>query len=295
MEVELLLDEGSSRIMTEELRNSLGPPTMGDARGVAAVPEKEGSSSPAPTTPWRGRIVSLGASAKRRSLATSGGQTLRSLSEDAATLTSPPPSSSGDGGGGVQAGQILLLRQSTAEASDLRRQVAALSAELERLKRERDDAEAARAAAVSSTVATRGQQVDDERIEALRQELEAAQVRESELRSDWEADRRAMEEDMAELAAVAAATAAAVTSSSGPIPKLDPVIEAATQSVAMEQAVHPRLLLTASESAGASLQAGSTFAELELLARREREESRFAIATLQAVARGLDGWRSLLS
>ncbi|GAA5879661.1 hypothetical protein JCM3774_002399 [Rhodotorula dairenensis] len=283
MEVELLLDEGSSRVMTEELRNSLGPPTSGNARGVAAA-EREGAStaSPAPpTTPWRGRIVSVGggaASAKRRSLATSGGQqTLDSVSEDAvATMTSPPPS-----------GQVLLLRQSTAEASDLRRQLAALSAELERVKRERDEA----AVASSTSIARDRPDDDNARVEALRQELEAAQARESELRSDWEAERRSMEEDMAELAAAAAAA----TFSTGPASKPEPVVDDVAPAVTgVEEFAYLRLRLTASESAGASLRAGSTFAQAELLAKREREETRLAIATLQAVARGLDGWRSVL-
>ncbi|GAA5966683.1 hypothetical protein JCM8115_000249 [Rhodotorula mucilaginosa] len=267
LELELLLDEGSSRMMTEELRDSLGP-TTGDA------------ASPAPTTPWRARIVSVGASARRRSLATSG-QALGSRSEDAATLSPPPPRN-------AQAGPVLLLRQSTTEASDLRRQVAALSAELELVKRERDE--------TVSTVERDRQAMKDERVEALQRELEAAQARENELRSDWEAERRAMEEDMAELAAAsAAATASSSTlASSPPLPE-----EAAAAAVHSQQAreierARWTLLLTASESAGASLRAGTTFGQVEQLAVREREDTRLALASLQTLARGLEGWRALL-
>ena len=269
LELELLLDEGSSRMMTEELRDSLGP-TTGDAA----------SPAPAPTTPWRGRIVSVGASTKRRSLATSG-QALGSLSEDAATLSPPPPRT-------AQAGQVLLLRQSTTEASDLRRQIAALSAELELVKRERDE--------TASTVKRDQQAVEEERVEALQRELEAAHTRENELRSDWEAERRAMEDDMAELAA---ATAAATTSSSTLAPSSHPFGEAAAASIHSERVrgterARWTLLLTASESAGASLRAGTTFGQVEQLAKREREDTRLALASLQTLARGLEGWRALL-
>ena len=256
-------------MMTEELRDSLGP-TPGDAAAPA----------PAPTTPWRGRIVSVGASTKRRSLATSG-QALGSLSEDAATLSPPPPRT-------AQAGQVLLLRQSTTEASDLRRQIAALSAELELVKRERDE--------TASTVKRDQQAVEEERVEALQRELEAAHTRENELRSDWEAERRAMEDDMAELAA---ATAAATTSSSTLAPSSHPFGEAAAASIHSERVrgterARWTLLLTASESAGASLRAGTTFGQVEQLAKREREDTRLALASLQTLARGLEGWRALL-
>lgn len=272
LELELLLDEGSSRMMTEELRDSLGPPA---SAGDAASP------APAPTTPWRGRIVSVGASAKRRSLATSG-QALGSLSEEGATLSSPPPPGNG------QAGQVLLLRQSTTEASDLRRQVAALSAELELVKRERDE--------TASTVERGQQAVADERVEALQRELEAAQARENDLRSDWEAERRAMEEDMAELAAATAAATSSSTLTAMPQPREE---EAATATNHSQQAraterAHWTLLLTASESAGASLRAGSTFEHVEQLAKREREDTRLALASLQSLARGLEGWRAML-
>lgn len=268
LELELLLDEGSSRMMTEELRDSLGP-TTGDAA----------SPAPAPTTPWRGLIVSVGASAKRRSLATSE-QALGSVSEGQRATLSPPPSRNGS------AGQVLLLRQSTTEASDLRRQVAALSAELEFVKRERDE---------NATTVERGQQVvEDERVEALKRELEAAQARENELRSDWEAERRAMEEDMAELAA---ATAAATSSSTLAASSQPPDEAAATihsQQVRENERARWTLLLAASECAGASLRAGMTSGQVEQLAKREREDTRLALASLQTLARGLEGWRALL-
>ncbi|GAA5987536.1 hypothetical protein JCM10908_001997 [Rhodotorula pacifica] len=265
IELELLLDEGSSRIMTEELRSSLGPPAPDTAASSTA--------SPAPTTPWRGRVVSLGASARRRSVAASGAA-LESLAEDGAQGAVSPPSSA------APAGQVLLLRQSTAEASDLRRQVAALSAELERVKRERDEA--------TSTV-ERDQQNEQEQVEALRKELEAAKMRESELRGDWEAERMAMEEDMAELATAAAATAAAATSAP---PSAESSPHAA--SIAAAERGRLQLLLAANESGSAAHRAGSSFAEVETLAKREREDTRLAIASLQAIARGLEGWRVLL-
>ncbi|GAA6019432.1 hypothetical protein JCM8202_001807 [Rhodotorula sphaerocarpa] len=269
VELELLLDEGSSRVMTEELRTSLGAQgSMAGERG-----------SPGPTTPWRGRVVSLDASTRRRSFRSSmsGLDPLAEDQEAPGAVSSPR-----------QDGHVLLLRQSTHEASDLRRQVAALNAELDRLRLERDE--------VAANV-ERKERDGQERVDALlREELEAAHRREAELRSDWEAERRAMEEDMAALAAAASAVPAPRPEDTRPPQAaILPDLEASRSSENPAAAsLDMRLALRGGECAGALAQAAATFSELETFAARERDDARLSLEMLQTLSHGLEGWRGLL-
>lgn len=245
LELELLLDEGTSRVMTDELRNSLG----GGGQGGGDSPVASSS-----TTPWRGRVVSLGGSATRRSV---GG--LDPLAEDESKHLSSPK----------QTGQVLLLRQSTAEASDLRRQVAALTAQLDELKR---------LPRVEPELVIEQDVRADRR---LLDELEAARKRETDLRADWEAERQAMEQDMAELAAAAAASSTA-RDATAPI--------AVAPLPTRQDDPSERIRQRADACMGTAARLAATCSEVQALAKREREDGRLAIASLQAIARGLEVW-----
>ncbi|GAA5872023.1 hypothetical protein JCM1840_004774 [Sporobolomyces johnsonii] len=103
-EWELLLDEGSSVLMRQEI----------GAHG-------EGGGG---LTPWRGRVVSLSRSRSRREV--------DDVAEEAEGLEDEEQ---GEEQGGEQR-DIVILQQSSTEARDLRRRVEELLAELERAKRE---------------------------------------------------------------------------------------------------------------------------------------------------------------
>ncbi|BGP17676.1 hypothetical protein JCM10213v2_005714 [Rhodosporidiobolus nylandii] len=165
-ELELLLDEGSSALMREDL-------------------EAEGLGGEA--TPWRGRVLSLSvtspSSAKRRSV-----------------LVPPAEDAQGEEQGTEEGGSeeeedqeetqvlVLPLRPSTSEAVELRRQLDELRAELE----------LARAAVAASSPSTAGADVA-----RLATELDAARRETAKMQREHEEERTAMEADLAELAAAA--------------------------------------------------------------------------------------------
>ncbi|GJN90240.1 hypothetical protein Rhopal_003239-T1 [Rhodotorula paludigena] len=187
-ELELLLDEGTSRLMLEEIGGG------GGGKGSDGPVE---DAQAGPLTPWRGRVVSV-SSARRNSLAASLSASMAGSPSGASvgagdSFLSPPR--------GTPAGEeskVLLLRQSTAEASDLRRQLSALQSEVDRLRTDRDR--------LSHAHVEKGERESDasRRAQALEDELERAHAREEAMRRDWDAERREMECEMAELASVAA-------------------------------------------------------------------------------------------
>lgn len=267
-ELELLLDEGSSRLMSEELASSIGAGDVEEGAGVEVgvrdgLGQKEGAM-----TPWRGRVVSLGGSATAARLASSPGAGLAAS-----------PSAAGEAG--QAGGKVLLLRQSTTEASDLRRQVASLLAEVEQLKR---------------TLTLRDVVHEDEegekkdRVEQLEQELEAAREREDDLRRDWEEERRAMEEDLAELAAAAAASDRHPPTSSTPPSTNDSAqlasLAAANRSLALS--------LHLSDTLCAVRQSNTLYDAVEARAKMERDEVKASLDGLRAIAMGLRAWEGAL-
>ncbi|GAA5999575.1 uncharacterized protein JCM10292_004240 [Rhodotorula paludigena] len=261
-ELELLLDEGTSRLMLEEIgggKGSDGP--VEDARA-------------GPLTPWRGRVVSV-SSARRNSLA---------ASLSASMVGSPSGGNAGTGDSflspprGIPAGdenKVLLLRQSTAEASDLRRQLSALQSEVDRLRTDRDRLSHAHVAECErDSEAAR-------RMQALEDELERAHAREEAMRGDWDAERREMECEMAELASVAA---------SAPPPPLPLLLgqEERERAACLER---QHAVVLARE--GARTACASEAVALEAFgagARRDRAEVAGALETVRALAQGLQLW-----
>ncbi|BGP49563.1 hypothetical protein JCM10450v2_005457 [Rhodotorula kratochvilovae] len=244
-EWELLLDEGSSRLMREEI-------LAGDAAAPAPAGQGQGQG-----TPWRGRVVSVGMSARRRSVVASPGSPA-----DRALLS--PPRHEGAPAQTQGEDRVLLLRQSTSEASALRRQLAALQGEVALLR-------SARAA---------GEEERDARAAALERELDAARAREDEAREEWEAERREMEEEMAELASVVAAPAAA------PVQGVGPARVAALE--ARQRALE--LDLGAERAVAARTAAAQAYRTVEGGARRERAEIKGELAALRALQQGLGLW-----
>ncbi|BGP41416.1 hypothetical protein JCM10449v2_005396 [Rhodotorula kratochvilovae] len=245
-EWELLLDEGSSRLMREEI-------FAGGDGGAPPAPAGQGQGQ---GTPWRGRVVSLGMSARRRSVASPGSPADRALLS--------PPRHDGTPAQTQGEDRVLLLRQSTSEASALRRQLAALQGEVALLR-------SARAA---------GEEERDARAAALERELDAARAREDEAREEWEAERREMEEEMAELASVVAAPAAA------PVQGVDPARVAALE--ARQRALE--LDLGAERAVAARTAAAQAYRTVEGGARRERAEIKGELAALRALQQGLGLW-----
>ncbi|BGP00997.1 Proteophosphoglycan ppg4 [Rhodotorula toruloides ATCC 204091] len=262
-ELELLLDEGSSRLMSEELASSIG---AGDGDFGSEAPEGEKrAKKDSPLTPWRGRVVSLSGSMSARKASSPGAASGSGL------LASPSAGSDAGQGGG----KVLLLRQSTTEASDLRRQVASLLAEVEQLKRGQAGREVVREEAEG----------ERERVKELRQELEAAREREDELRRDWEEERRAMEEDLAELAAAAVVSPTTSALAATPSPNdsaLSPSLSAMNRSLALS--------LQLSDTLCAHRQTSTLYDAVQARAKMEREEVKGSLEALRVIAAGLRAW-----
>ncbi|BGP33372.1 hypothetical protein JCM10296v2_005172 [Rhodotorula toruloides] len=252
-ELELLLDEGSSRLMSEELASSIGAGDgdVGSEAGKADKREKKDS----PLTPWRGRVVSLGGSTSVRKVTS-------------------PSSDAGQGGG-----KVLLLRQSTTEASDLRRQVASLLAEVEQLKRAQHGRDVVHEEDVS----------ERERVKELERALEAAREREDEVRRDWEEERRAMEEDLAELAAAAA---------------VNPTTPALAATPSPDHSARFASLFATNRSLALSLQLSDTlcahrhtstlYDAVQARAKMERDEVKGSLEAMRVIAAGLRAWEGVL-
>ncbi|CDR39545.1 hypothetical protein NBRC10512_000756 [Rhodotorula toruloides] len=262
-ELELLLDEGSSRLMSEELASSIG---VGD--GELAIEAREGEKKDSPLTPWRGRVVSLGGSTSVRKASSPG-------ATSSSGLLASPSSGSDAGQGG---GKVLLLRQSTTEASDLRRQVASLLAEVEQLKRTqagRDEAH-------------QKEEGERQRVTELEQELEAARDREDELRRDWEEERRAMEEDLAELAAAAAVNSTTPTAAADASDDSAQVasLSAANRSLALS--------LQLSDTVPAHRQTSTFYEAVQARAKMERDEVKSSLEALRVIASSLRAWEGAL-
>lgn len=262
-ELELLLDEGSSRLMSEELASSIG---VGD--GELAIEAREGEKKDSPLTPWRGRVVSLGGSTSVRKASSPG-------ATSSSGLLASPSSGSDAGQGG---GKVLLLRQSTTEASDLRRQVASLLAEVEQLKRTqagRDEAH-------------QKEEGERQRVTELEQELEAARDREDELRRDWEEERRAMEEDLAELAAAAAVNSTTPTAAADASDDSAQVasLSAANRSLALS--------LQLSDTVCAHRQTSTFYEAVQARAKMERDEVKSSLEALRVIASSLRAWEGAL-
>ncbi|BGP09380.1 hypothetical protein JCM10049v2_005248 [Rhodotorula toruloides] len=265
-ELELLLDEGSSRLMSEELASSIG---AGDGELAVEAGERENrEKKDSPLTPWRARVVSLGGSTSVRKASSPG------VMSSSGLLASPSSGSDAGQGGG----KVLLLRQSTTEASDLRRQVASLVAEVEQLKRTqagRDDADEKEAG-------------ERQRVKELEQELEAARDREDELRRDWEEERRAMEEDLAELAAAGAVNSTTPTAAANATDDSAQVasLSATNRSLALS--------LQLSDTLCAHRQTSTLYDAVQARAKMERDEVKGSLEALRVIAAGLRAWEGAL-
>ncbi|GAA6055227.1 hypothetical protein JCM3770_000724 [Rhodotorula araucariae] len=252
-EWELLLDEGSSRLMREEI-------LAGDAASGPGGTQAVG-------TPWRGRVVSLSMSAQRRQSGASPGVGVGARDS--------PPRQGGEPPGPAPApapqaeDRVLLLRQSTSEASALRRQLAALQGELALVRSARDD------------------DADGAHVAALRRELEAARKREVDARDDWARERREMEDEMAELASIAALAPVPV-----PLPVPAPVsaVDPKQYAALVERQCLLELEVVAERAAAARRAAAEAHRAVEAGARRERAEVKGELAALRALQEGLGLW-----
>lgn len=254
------------------MREEIGSPP-GPGAGAAA--------GDAPTTPWRGRVVSLGLShSARRSVAGAGTPAAAAAAERWA-LSPPDPAAAARDSPLRQPGEdrVLLLRQSTAEASSLRRQVAALQGELDLLR-------TAAAAAAPAPPRAQGEDGASERVAALERELDAAREREDAARRDWGAERREMEDEMAELAAAAASSSSSSSSSPSAAPAPAPVILGVPPA-----RLHALELDLVEEKARAAREAARrAWGAVEAGARSERADLRGEVEALRALSAGLSLW-----
>ncbi|BGP25812.1 hypothetical protein JCM10295v2_004751 [Rhodotorula toruloides] len=248
-ELELLLDEGSSRLMSEELASSIGAGDGDVGGGGETGGGEKREMKDSPMTPRRGRVVSLSGSTSVRKGSSSG------AAGGAVLLASPSA-----GSDATQGGKVLLLRQSTTEASDLRRQVASLLVEVDLLKRAQSGREVVR------------EDGDDgrERVKELEQELVAAREREEELRRVWEEERRAMEDSM--FSAVNSAQVA--------------FLSATNRSLSLS--------LQFSDTLCAVRQTSTLYDAVQSRAKMERDEVKGSLDALKAIAGGLRAWEGAL-
>ncbi|GAA5972184.1 hypothetical protein JCM11641_002532 [Rhodosporidiobolus odoratus] len=264
-ELELLLDEGSSVLMREDL----------EAEGMGGLGLGVGAEG---GTPWRGRVLSLSTSpggVMRKSLLAQPPQEMekeeRDEGEEKDGVREDQDLSEDEQGDDMEQQTevfVLPLRPSTLEATELRRQLEALQGEMEQLR-------AARLAGAEEAAA---------RVVELQAELDAHKVEQDEQREEWKMEREGMEADLAELAAAAA--------SSQPLPAPTAPSRSSTVDISHRSALE--LSLSSLHFSCASSRVATGFEQLESRAKRDREDSRGEVEMIRALMGGLKVWEEAL-
>ncbi|GAA5824997.1 hypothetical protein JCM11251_006057 [Rhodosporidiobolus azoricus] len=268
-DLELLMDEGSSAMMLEDLE------------GVAI--EAGGAGGAGGGTPWRGRVLSL-------SVSSANGLSPRGGGRRGSVLVHPPEEDeeAGDREAAVEEGRVdedgeeateqeqqllvLPLRPSTHEAASLRREIAVLQAELSSLRRQ--------SSLAPHVPSPERRMEEDERVSALEEELQEQRERMEQMEEEHRAEVEAMEADLATLA-----VGASLAQPSSPTTLLQALPSEMRQL---------ELDLSSALSSSASLSASAAYEAVESRARREMEEVRGEVETLRCLMGGLEGWEGAL-